>query len=283
MVLYAPLTPELRARLSKSAGTAFLRRAAALTSRVDSALEAALEAAPNATAVARAATRLRKTPGVISVSSRRKGSTLTLCCVDRYVADVDRARAARSGDSVRLFESTALTYRTSIVRFRKRHLPQRRTMAVVYFEAHAIARLIERAAFDPRALKDEELAATLARAHASILGSLTLVEAALRDNRLDPDLAASFPTPSAATDGLWVVEPCTSGEDSCDGTVVTYLGASSLSPEQHCFATACEDGDFIGALRAYPDALRRTRATPATEAGLARLIHRTSHGLPRTG
>jgi hypothetical protein len=228
-------------------------------------------AAPNAKSVERAAERLRRTAGVDRVATIRQGSALRLVCHAIYVTGVDRARPTRCGDAVRVFATDALACRMTVLGFRKRHLPQRIGAGVIYFDAHAIARLVERGPFDPRSVSDAALLAAFRKAQPAILSALVLVEAAVRDGRLDEDLATDFPVPCPATGGLWVVECSTSGGAEHDATVVTYLGPSMLTSAQHSFATACGDGDLIGALLAYPDALRRTHVGAEAQAGLARL------------
>ena len=269
MVTFATLTPDLRECLSASAARSFLRRNTTGVRSADAALNRVLSSAPNEKAVRRAAARLRGTNGVVGVSVRRDGSAVGLSCVDRYVTEVVRARSFFDGGS-RHFEFVTLAFRTTMVHFGKRSVPQRAATTVIYLEAHALARFIERRPLDPRQLAEAELVAWLDQAHPSIRRATALVEAAVDLGCLDPELAATFPVPCPAG-GLWVVEPSTSGEDRCDATVVTYLGASCLSPDQNSFVTACGDGDLVESLLAYPDALRRMQRNPDTEDGFGRL------------
>jgi hypothetical protein len=269
MVTFATLTADLRERLSASAARSFLRRNTTRVRSADAALNRVLSSAPNEKAVRRAAARLRDTKGVVGVSVCRDGSVVGLSCVDRYATEVVRARPFLAGGS-RQFESVTLAFRTTTVHFGKRCVPRRATPTVIYLEAHALARFIERRPLDPRQLAEAELVAWLDREHPAIRRATVLVERAVDLGYLDPELAATFPVPCSAG-GLWVVEPSTSGEDRCDATVVTYLGASCLSPEQNSFVTACGDGDLVGSLLAYPDALRRMPRNPDTEDGFGRL------------
>ncbi len=245
---------------------------AAQLTLTEAAIDAAiLAASPNAKSMERTARRLGRTPGLNGVRSNCHGNVLSLLCHDAYLTYVDRARAARSGDQVQMFETSALAWRTTRLVFRKRFSPRRTTVGVVYFDSHAIARLIERGPFDPRTVDDKALTAVLGRAHRAICSALSLVDAAIGAGDLDPALATNFPLPCVDTGGLWVVEPSTSGDEGQDATIVTYLGATMLSSEQHSFITGCDDGDLIAALRDYPEALRRTRVGSGASASLARL------------
>lgn len=271
---YAPLTPELRQRIAQGAARRLLRRLDGVGRPADAAVEGALAAAPNAKAIARVAERLRSVRGIASATPSRSGSMFLLACRDRYVAEVDRARPGPDGRSVNIFETTVLAYRTSHLAWRKRCVPVRHTEGVVYFDAHSIARLIERGPFDPRDTPAKDLVATLDAAHLALRRALLEVEAAEKDGRLSPDLASVFPVPCPRTGGLWIVESSTSGDESSDATVVTYVGPRELQSEQHNFMTACDDGDFIAALTAYPEALPRHEASPEVSARLAALSRR---------
>ena len=283
MTEFALLTPELRARLAPGASREFLRRMEGRAGLAEADIEAAMTTAPNEKAMERAARRLRGKPGVVEVATWREGSTWRLTVVDRYATGVDRARPDASGGAVRLFETAALAFRTTLLSFHRRCWPLRDVVTTTYFDRHAIARRIERSAIHPGKVSDDQLCRSLARAHCGIRGSLAQVEHATGCGRLEAELAASFPVPCAATGGLWIVERSDNGAASQDATVVTYLGACQLDGDQNAFVTACGDGDFIGALRDYPEAIRRVRWTAAAEARLGQIAAGITSGFPGGG
>jgi hypothetical protein len=125
MTEFAPLTPELRARLAPGASREFLRRMEGRAGLGEADIEAAMSTAPNEKAMERAARRLRGKPGVVEVATWRDGSTWRLTVVDRYATGVDRARPDASGGAVRLFETAALAFRTTLLSFRRRCWPLR--------------------------------------------------------------------------------------------------------------------------------------------------------------
>jgi hypothetical protein len=280
MLRFAPLTPELRARLAPGASREFLRRIEARAGLAEATIEAVMATAPNEKALGRAARRLRGKPGVVEVVRWRDGSTHCLSVVDRYATGVDRARPDASGDSVRLFETAALAFRTTLFSFRRRWQPMRDAYTTTYFDRHAISRRIERSAIHPGRVSDDQLCGILARAHRGIRGSLSQVERATLSGRLAEELAATFAAPCGGTGGLWIVERSDAGTGSWDATVVTYLGADQLDGDQNAFVTACGDGDFIGALRDYPEAIRRVRTTAAAEARLGQITAGVTPGFP---
>ena len=222
------------------------------------AIEKALNSAPNAKAVTRAAARLRRVPGILSVGTGRCGSERILAFRDRYFTRIDRRRLA-SGGMLREYETMALAYRKSNVAFHWGRAPRRATESMVYLEAHAIARFIERGPLDPRKIGDGTcLLGMLDAAYPALSASMQQVESAVAWGRLEIALASAVPVPCPVSGGIWVLESTTSGEeDRCEATAVTYVGPEMLAPGQHAFVTACADGDFIAALNAYPEALRR--------------------------
>jgi hypothetical protein len=282
MTRFAPLTPELRARLAPGASREFLRRMELRGGLAEAALDAVMATAPNETAVGRAARRLREKPGVVEVASWRDGSKLRLSVADRYATGIDRARPDATGGSIRLFETAALAFRTTLFSFRRRYQPVRDAYTTTYFDRHAISRRIERSNIHPGRASDEELCRCLARAHRGVRGSLVQVEEARRSGELAEELAATFPVPCEATGGLWIVERSEVGTERCDATVVTYLGAGQLNGDQNAFVTACGDGDFIAALRDYPEVIHRVRMTADAEVRLGQIIAGAARGLPRS-
>ena len=149
MMSFAILTPDLRERLARSASAAFFRRLETKPDLSEPAIEKALSGAPNAKAVARAAARLRRVPGILGVGTGRRGGDQILVFRDRYFTRIDRRRLTSDG-LVREYESVAVAYRKSNVAFQWGRAPRRATESMVYFEAHAITRFIERGPLDPR-------------------------------------------------------------------------------------------------------------------------------------
>jgi hypothetical protein len=273
MIRFAPLTPELRARLAQSRSRSLLCNLRRSPGSLDRAVEAALAAGPNIKAVGRAARRIGRDPAVVGVSVRRDGSACEAVVLDRRVAETDFGRFAPRSAELRTFESTALVYRQSTISWRKRRPPVRRTTSVLYVERHAVTRFLERGPLDPRRkTTDAMLRAAFDAISVALIRANLVVEAAYAEQRLDRELAATFPVACPVGGGLWVLESSASDEDSCDAVAVTYIGAAQLTGDQHAFITMCGDGDLASALAAYPEALRRDRIDPATHAARLRQI-----------
>ena len=164
MMSFAILTPDLRERLARSASAAFFRRLETKPDLSEPAIEKALSGAPNAKAVARAAARLRRVPGILGVGTGRRGGDRILVFRDRYFTRIDRRRLTSDG-LVREYESVAVAYRKSNVAFQWGRAPRRATESMVYFEAHAITRFIERGPLDQGGTTARDARLSLPRDH----------------------------------------------------------------------------------------------------------------------
>jgi hypothetical protein len=125
-------------------------------------------------------------------------------------------------------------------------------------DRHAVARSIERGPIDPRAGDARAQAwAAFDRIARDLIRANLSVESAFEEGRLETALAATLPVPCHVGDALSVLEASTSEEKTTDAAALTCVGEAQLTSDQWGFLTLCGDGDLVGTLRAYPEALLR--------------------------